>query len=657
MSSALERFHLRHVVWLLAALAMVAAPHIERLPVWITLLVIMLFAWRGYTALYGLALPRKWMLLLIAAGALGGIYISYGRILGRDSGIALLVVMLGLKLMEMAALRDAMILIFIAYFLVITNFLYSQTIPTMVFMLFAVWIITATMIGFQFRVRQPGYRYQLRTAGVMLLQAAPLMLVFFLLFPRVQGPLWGMPQDAYSGVTGLSDEMSPGSVSNLLTSDAVAFRVNFDSATPPATQQLYWRGPVMWDFDGRTWSAPRIPYALPRTLDSLDGAVEYAVTMEPHGKRWLFALDLPGKTPPRSMMTNDFQLLFQGQLTNRMRYDMISYLRYRDAAELPRYELQRALRLPAGANPRTRDLAKEMHKRATDDRAYVNAVLGMLRNQNFSYTTTPPLLGPNPVDEFLFTTLAGYCEHYASAFTVLMRAAGVPARVVTGYQGGEFNAVGNYMIVRQADAHAWVEVWLGSEGWTRVDPTAAVAPTRVQSGAVAAVPQGESVPLLLRGNFRWLHRAGLAWDSLANSWNQVVLGYAFDRQRQLMQRIGVDDATWQSMATVMFMATGAIMLVLALLMLRKLRAQRPDPVAAVYARFCQRLARRGLTRHPSEGPAAFSKRAATAHPELAAAIKTISDLYIRLRYGNEARPAEIGDLRRAVAAFRPRTWK
>ena len=652
MIHPLERFHLRHVGWLLASLALVTAPHTVRLPWWITVLVVVLFGWRAYVAFAGLALPRKWILLLTAAGALGGIYLSYGRVLGRDSGIALLVVMLALKLMEMATLRDAMVLIFIAYFLVITNFLYSQTIPTTVVMLLAMWLITATMIGFQFRTRQPGYRYQLRSAGAMLLQAAPLMLVLFLLFPRVQGPLWGMPQDAYSGVTGLSEDMSPGSVSNLLTSDAVAFRVNFESAAMPQTPQLYWRGPVMWDFDGYTWSASRVPYIIPRVFEPLDAGLEYTVTVEPHGKRWLFALDLPGKTPPRSAMTSDFQILFHNQLTNRVRYDMISHLRYRDAAQLPGYELQRALRLPPAANPRTRELARALRGQAADERAYLNAVLGMFRNQNFSYTTTPPLLGVNPVDEFLFTTLAGYCEHYASAFAVLMRAAGVPARIVTGYQGGEVNTLGNYMIVRQADAHAWVEVWLTGEGWTRVDPTAAVAPARVQSGAVAAVPQGEALPLLLRGDFRWLHRARLTWDSLANSWNQAVLGYTLDSQRELMRRVGIDDATWQSMLMVMFGVTGIVTLGLALVTLRKLRARRPDPAVAAYARFCAQLARRGVSRHPSEGPGAFSRRAAAAYPELAAAIRAISELYIRVRYTEHVDPGEMRHLQRAVAGFR-----
>jgi protein-glutamine gamma-glutamyltransferase len=642
----------RHISWLLGSLALVTAPHIERLPWWITLLVVTLFAWRAYLALYDLRLPHKWLLMLIAIGALGGIYITYGRILGRDSGVALLIVMLALKLMEMATLRDAMILIFIAYFLVITNFLYSQSIPTTVFMLIAMWAITSTMVGFQFRQRQPGYRYQLRFAGIMLLQSTPLMLVLFVLFPRMQGPLWGMPQDALASATGLSEEMSPGSVSSLLLSDAVAFRVTFESAIPPATQQLYWRGPVMWDFDGYTWTAPRVPYPTPRPFDALDNEVAYSVTVEPHGKRWLFALDLPLRTPARASMTSDFQILFQSPLTNRLRYDMLSTLRYRDRSELPRYEMQRALRLPGDGNPRARAMAADMRKRTVDDRAYINMVLAMFRNDNFSYTTTPPLLRADPVDEFLLSTRAGYCEHYASAFTFLMRAGGVPARVVTGYQGGEFNTFSNYMIVRQADAHAWSEVWLKDSGWTRVDPTAAVSPARVQTGVAAAVPQNEQLPLMLRGEYRWLHGARLTWDLLANSWNQLVLGYTMDNQRQLMQRIGISDATWQTLVIVMMLTTGVVTLALALLLLLSFRRSRPDPVIAADARFCRRLANRGVTRHPSEGPDAFCKRAAAIRPEIAAAIGSISRLYVHLRYGREAGSDEINELKRAVAVFR-----
>ncbi|MBI3054856.1 MAG: DUF3488 domain-containing transglutaminase family protein [Betaproteobacteria bacterium] len=653
MAPAAERLHPRHIGWLLVAVIMVAAPHAERIPWWITLLAAMLLAWRLYITLHGLHLPRKWLLLPIAAGGLAGIYISYGRILGRDAGVALLVIMLALKLLEMATLRDAMILIFICYFLVITNFLYSQSIPTALYLLGAVWIITATMIGFQFRGRQPGYWYQLRSAGTMLVQSAPLMLVLFVLFPRVQGPMWSLPQDAYAGITGLSDEMTPGSVSRLLLSDAIAFRVSFDAQIPQANR-LYWRGPVLWDFDGYRWTAPRVLYMAPREYQGLDDPVEYTVTVEPHNRRWLFALDLPSRVPPLSTMSNDFQLLHQTAVNNRVRYDMASHLNYRDNAELGRRELRRALALPANANPRSRELASQMRKTAGDERAYIAAVLGMFRRQNFYYTTTPPLLPrENPVDEFLFSTRAGFCEHFASSFAVLMRASGIPARIVTGYQGGELNTIGNYMTVRQADAHAWVEVWLQNDGWVRVDPTAAVSPARVEAGVAAAVPQAETLPFMMRGVYPWLRRARMAWDSAANSWNQAVLGYTQDRQRQLMRRVGIDDATWRSLATVMFIATGAITLVLAALMLQKLRASRPDPVTAAYLRFCERLARCGVKRHPSEGPDAFRKRAAAARPALASSIGSISEIYIRLRYGEAARTSDALQLKREVAGFSP----
>ncbi len=652
MTSASVRLPARHIVWLLLSLVMVMAPHAERVPWWVTVLALTLLAWRLYITLHGLSLPRKWLLFVIAAGALAGVYLSYGRILGRDSGVTLLLIMLTLKLLEMATLRDAMVLIFISYFLVITNFLYSQSIPTAIYLLAAVWLITATMIGFQYRTQQPGYAHQLKSAGIMLLQSAPLMLVLFVLFPRVQGPIWGMPQDAYAGMTGLSDQMSPGSVSRLIISDAIAFRVNFESQMP-AVNQLYWRGPVMWDFDGYTWTAPRIPFLVPREYQALDKPVDYAVTVEPHGKRWLFALDLPARTPPRSIVTNDFQILFQGNVTSRLRYDMTSHLSYRNEAAPSRYELQRALQLPGNANPRARELATTMRKQAPDERAYLTAVLAMFRSQNFYYTTTPPALASDPVDEFLFSTRAGFCEHYASAFALLMRAAGVPARIVTGYQGGEINTIGNYLTVRQADAHAWTEVWLDGSGWTRVDPTAAVSPARVEAGVAAAVPQTEPLSLLLRGEYAWVRRVRMTWDSVANSWNQLVLGYTQDRQRQLMRRAGIDDATWQGLATIMFIATAIIVLILTLLTLRKLRAARPDPIAAAYARFCERLSRRGVKRHPSEGPETFRKRALAARPELAQRINIISELYIRLRYGKSAGGDDAVRFERAVAEFRP----
>jgi protein-glutamine gamma-glutamyltransferase len=653
MTITSDKLQRRHIGWLVLALTMVIAPHGERVPWWVTLLAAALLGWRLYITYFDLSLPRKWLLAAIAAGAMGGIYLSYGRLLGRDPGVTLLLVMLALKLLEMATLRDAMVMVFLCYFLVITNFLYSQSIATALYMLCVVWVTTATMIGFQYRGMQPGYRMQLRGAAVMLMQSAPLMLVLFLLFPRVQGPLWGMPQDAFAGMSGLSDQMSPGSLSNLILSDEIAFRVSFAGKIPPLNQ-LYWRGPVLTDFNGYTWTAPRVPYFVRREYQRLSDPIEYTVTIEPHSRRWLFALDLPARVPPRSQISVDHQLYYQTIVSSRMRYDMASHLKYLDNAEPGRFDLRRALQLPAGRNPRSRELAIKLRGAAVDERDYIKTVLGMFRNENFFYTTVPPLLHENPVDEFLFETRAGFCEHYASSFAVMMRAAGIPARIVTGYQGGEMNTVGNYLTVRQADAHAWVEVWLNGDGWVRVDPTAAVSPARVEAGVAAAVPQSE-MPVMMRVDYEWLQEVRQTLDSFANSWNQAVLGYNQERQVQLMRRIGIDDATWKSLVMAMMVATGAITLVLAALMLNKLRALRPDPVVATYARFCRKLAKLGVPRQPYEGPEAFRRRASRALPTNSPAIDSISALYIRMRYGeasaDRSRDEDLMQLRREVKNF------
>ena len=640
---------LRNALWLLAALALVAAPHVERLPSWVTTLAVMLMLWRIYLGHRHLPLPRKWLLLIIVTGATAGIYLSYRTIFGRDAGVALLIVMLALKLMETQSRRDAILLILLGYFIVITNFFYSQTIATALYMLLCVWIITAGMIGLHY-TQPAGYRDQLRTAALLLAQSAPLMLALFLLFPRVQGPLWGLPQDAYSGMTGLSDTMSPGSLSSLSLSDAVAFRVTFTSPLP-SPKQLYWRGPVLWDFDGRTWTAPRFFYGEPR-FQTAGVPIEYEVTLEPHNKRWLFALEFPARLPPHSRLTGDFQLISNTPVTSRLRYGMVSYPNTGYGIAESRMVLRRALQLPPGFNPRTIELAQSLRRQFPDDRALVDEVLSMFRKQKFFYTTVPPLLGTNSVDEFLFDTKSGFCEHYASAFAVLMRAAGIPARIVTGYQGGEINPVGNYMIVRQADAHAWTEVWFPDSGWVRVDPTAAVSPLRVESGIAAAVPRTDPLPLMVRGDYPLLRQLRLNWDSIANNWNQWVLGYNPERQRHLLSRVGIDDATWRTLAVILMATTGLITLALALLMLRKLKTAVHDPAKRAYHRFCARLERKNLPRDPAEGPLDYAARLSRLRPDLAAAASAITRLYVALRYGTNADTDALHDLERRVRQFR-----
>jgi transglutaminase-like putative cysteine protease len=640
---------LHHVLWLVLALALVTAPHATRLPWWVVALVATLGAWRAYLGYARHALPSRWLLLAIVIVATVGIYLNYRTIFGRDAGVALLVVMLALKLLEMRSLRDAMLLIFLGYFLVITNFLYSQTILTGLYMLACVWIITATMLNLHYGRDEPPFRRQLRVSGVLLVQSVPLMLVLFLLFPRVSGPLWGLPHDAYSGVSGLSDTMSPGSLSSLSLSDAVAFRVRFDSDIPPPNTR-YWRGPVMFDFDGQTWSASRFIYGTPR-FSNTGEPTNYVVTLEPHNKRWLFALDVPARAVPHSATGADFQIRSFSPVTNRMRYDMASFLDYKYGADENAMALHRARLLPPGFNPRTVELAQTMRRRFSDDRTLMREILSMFRQQNFFYTLTPPLLGQHSVDEFLFNTRRGFCEHYASAFAVLMRAAGVPTRVVTGYLGGEVNELGDYLIVRQADAHAWVEVWFPDEGWVRVDPTAAVSPLRVEAGISAAVPRSDPLPMLVRGDFELLRQLRFTWDLMANSWNQWVLGYTPERQRQLLVGMGIDDTTWYTLTAIMLVLAGIIVVILALFMLRRLRTHAGDPARTVYLRFCEKLRRKGLSRAAEEGPIDYAQRLERARPDLAFPVSVITRLYVSLRYGSDSDPGSLDQLRQHVKEF------
>lgn len=648
MSAAIS---LRHMLWLAGAFVMVAAPHVQRMPWWLSLLAFTLTAWRLYLARTRLPLPHRIIFALVALGSTAGVYLHYGAIFGREAGVALLVVMLALKALETRTLREGMLLVFLYYFLVITNFLYSQTIPTALYMLGCVWVITSSMIGLHYIERPRTLRHQWQTAGVLLAQSIPLMLVLFILFPRVQGPLWGMPADGRRATSGLSESMSPGSMSELTLSEAVAFRATFRSAIPPVNR-LYWRGPVLVDYDGRTWHAPRPVFGAP-DFTARSARIDYTVTVEPHGKPWLFALDLPGTLPPNTLATRDFQLIATRPVTTRLRYDMVSFLDYEYGGDKPDESVTRALRLPPGYNPRTLALARELRALHRDERKIVQAVLTRFNAEGYSYTLSPPLLGEHAVDEFLFSAKSGFCEHFASAFAVLMRAAGVPARVVTGYHGGELNPFGDYLIVRQADAHAWTEVWFQDAGWVRVDPTAAVAPARIERGFAATAVGGGALPLFMRTDLPILRELRLTFDSLANSWNQWVLGYTPERQRALLMRAGLDDATWHTLAGLLLAATGIITMVLAWITLRRLRVRVTDPVKLAYTAFCEKLRRLGLERARMEGPLAYAGRVASARPDLDGQVRAFVELYVTLRYAGGSTPHQVNRLQELAHEFRP----
>jgi transglutaminase-like putative cysteine protease len=632
---------------LLLAMAVLAAPHAQRLPMWVTGALVACIGWRALVTWHGWPLPARWILVVLAIVLSAGVILSYGPVLGRDASVALLAVMMGLKCLELRALRDAQVVICLGYFLIITNFLYSQTMLTAAVMLAVLMWLTATTVMLQDRGRQLQPLHAGRLAGTLVLYAAPLMLALFLLFPRVQGPVFGFPQATSSGVTGLSDSMSPGDLSNLGLSDEVAFRVQFHG-TPPRVSDLYWRGPVLWDFDGRTWRSNQPPSGTGQ-YDVLSPPIQYTVTLEAHHTRWLFAIDLPGSQPPVTELTSDLQLIAQRPVRLRERYTINSHLDYRLGVTETPGALQRALRLPAGFNPRSVRLASELRARAADDRDVVEQALNVFRTQLFFYTLVPPELGRDSVDEFLFDTRRGFCEHYASAFVFLMRAAGVPARVVTGYQGGEMNPVGNYLLVRQAEAHAWAEVWLRGAGWVRVDPTAAVSPARIQVGMAAAVPRSDPVPLALRTDLELLKHIRMTLDAVTNSWNQWVLGYTPDRQRRLFSGAGLGTPSWGDLALMMLVVSALVVAAIAALTLKRLH-EGQDAVQSAYRRFAKKLARRGIVRAPAEGPVDFARRAASQDPALADAVARVTDLYVALRYGTAPRSA-LPELRRLVRAF------
>jgi protein-glutamine gamma-glutamyltransferase len=637
---------LRHLFWLLAGLALVAAPHTPRLPWWLNLIALILVAWRVYLGWGKRALPKQWLLALFVAGGLLGVYFTYRTIFGRDSGVALLVLFLSLKLLELHHQRDAMVLVLLAYFLALTNFFYSQTLPTAGLMFASVLVNTASLVNFA----APGraLRANLKTAGVLLAQAGPVMLILFFLFPRIQGPLWGLPQDAYSGITGLSDSMSPGLISRLSQSDAIAFRVKFQKDAP-AKPQLYWRGPVFWQFDGRTWRAGEFRSFGQLRFEATGKPYDYEITLEPHDHNWLFALELAAKIPPNASVTTDYMLISRTPVRNRVRYDMSSYTNFTTRGADDPNELRQGLQLPQGFNPRARGLAREWAASLATDAAIAQRALSYFREAGFVYTLEPPLLGRDSVDEFLFGSKQGFCEHYASSFVFLMRAAGVPARVVTGYQGGDINPVDGYMIVRQSDAHAWAEVRLKGRGWVRFDPTAAASPVRVESGVAAAVPNTDPLPLMTRTSLIWLREMRYNWDALANKWNQLVLGYNPERQRQFLTSFGMNEPSWENMAMTLFWSVCGVLALLTAWLLRRIRTS--DPVQRPWLKFCAKLRKKGSPRSPYEGPVDFVARAAERHPGDAERIRAIGERYIALRYGELADPRVLADLRMLVREF------
>jgi protein-glutamine gamma-glutamyltransferase len=652
-----------NILLLLATCALVLLPHASHLPLWVVPACTVLMGWRAWITFRGNRLPPRWLLLPLALALLLGVGLTYKTIFGREAGVAMLALLLALKMLEIRAKRDLFVVLFLCFFLLLAGYFHSQSLISAALTVVAVIAILATQASYQYTGSLPALGVRLRLAATIVGLAVPLTLVLFVLFPRVEGPLWGLPQDAHAGRTGLSDTMEPGNISRLARSDAIAFRARFEAA-PPAQAQLYWRAVVMSDYDGRTWR-PRVGgERRPVNLELEGEPVRYQITLEPHGKRWVFVLDMPQQLPEieghQLRATSELQVLAARPMDKRVRYDGVSHLAYRLEAHADMRALSPWLALPSGYNPRSLALARELRSRSTSPEAAVATVLQMFRTQPFRYTLEPPLLGTHAVDDFLFGTRAGFCEHFSGAFVVLMRAMGIPARVVTGYQGGDINPADGYMAVRQSDAHAWAEVWMEGKGWLRVDPTAAVAPERIEQNLDSVIPRtalGGLIRLDASRNVllaQWM-RLRHSWEAINNSWNQWVLTYNPERQRDLLRRLGFEQPDWRAMAIALVVCGG---LAAAFTVALALRRPRADPVDALYRRLCLRMERLGLPRLPHEGPRAYGARLCAPDSPLSAsrkqAVTRFLTLYEALRYGapDRAAPGSLANLKSLLSECR-----
>jgi len=653
----------RTVSLLFISLALLILPHATRLPVWTLIATFVFMLWRFQHERLGWPLPGRFQKILLMMLIVIGIIFSFGDISSRLPFTAMFVTLLGLKFLELRTRRDLLVILFLGYFLVITHFLDNQNIVMAVYMFGAILLQTTALISFNRKqdILKSEFRDDARLALTMLLQALPIMLVLFILFPRLSNPLWAIPTGGAGGVTGLSDEMAPGQISSLTQSTAVAFRVEFHSERPES-KQLYWRGPVFTHYDGYRWSKISYIHGKKIKLEEPTQQVDYTVTLEANNKPWLLALDLPshfvmkpsihyplnksGHIPGFGKITSDYQLLSRLPVTERKQYRMISNLQYK-TPEISFKQSQAALQLPDNVGDKLLAFAQDLRARHSRDADLIQAMLNYFSQQEFFYTLTPRPLSNQPMQQFLFETREGFCEHYASSFTLVMRAAGIPARVVTGYQSSEINPYGDYLVVRQSDAHAWTEVWLEDRGWVRIDPTAAVAPERILQG-LDALPEFSISPVLLGDTVlaaAWL-KLSRSWDAVNNAWYKWVLGYNHAEQQKLLEKLGLSNLHIVPIAMIILASIGFLVALFSFFMLSNKKQQ--DPVGVLYERFCHIMGKRGTPRHNHEGPSDYCNRLIANYPQLAAPLKSITTTYIRYRYTRHQRPDEIYLLRQAI---------
>ncbi|MFC6632328.1 transglutaminase TgpA family protein [Microbulbifer taiwanensis] len=654
MTQPAERLPRESLLWIFAAQFAALLPQFAQLPLWIVFAWAFAVYWRLEVFRGRRDLPGRAVKLLAVALAVGGLALSYRRWFALEPMVALLAVSFTLKNLELVSRRDAFLSLLLAYFVAATLFVYEQTIPYALYGIVCVVIITAALAA-QLGNFSARPRRALGLSLKLLAQAVPLMLLLFIVMPRL-GPLWAVPQNSASASTGVSDSMTPGDFTRLSQSDQPALRISFDGPVPPP-EQRYWRGLVYSDFDGRRWSQgygvdPREGGAVhwkgrEQLLPEVGPRYRYRVIQEATNNPWLFAMARPISDTRGVGETEDERIVRRGPVYSRFAYEVRSWPRETlgEIHALGDFERRRNLQLPGGGNPRTRAWAEEL-RRAGFGAEEISRRLLAFYNRSFTYTLKPPALGADSVDEFLFGSQQGFCEHFAGSYVFAMRAAGIPARVVAGYQGGEWVAKEEYLLVRQYDAHAWAEIWIAGRGWQRVDPTAAVAPERIRDGLQsAAADEFMQDSLLPLHRMAFLNRLRLEWDMINYRWYQTVISFDSDKQQNLLQRI-LGEVSPLRLATFIAVPMAAALLGILLWLWFSGRGETLPATSRLYRKFCRRMARAGMARRSGEAPRDFARRVRAEKPELAPMVERITAAFEKAAYFDD--PAAEKQLRRLL---------
>jgi transglutaminase-like putative cysteine protease len=636
------------LIFLLSSIGLIVFPHVYHIPITIFCFFCLMLTWRFVGIWKQNWLPGMLVILLLATCGISLLYNQHQGIFGRDPGTNLFITALGLKLLEIKTERDLYLVTYLAFIVAASQFLFEQSILMSAYILLVCCLLLATLVCINSCKAQT--LAALKTAGIITIQALPIAIVLFVLFPRVEAPKWLLFNELHHARSGLSDSMEPGSISELGLSEELVFRVKFDGPIPPSRQR-YWRGPVLSHTDGKRWT--QVMFQMPLVSPVVSGtAYQYTIMMEPQDKKWVFGLDMPTEFSTLLTLNAGYQLITLESADKRAEYKVTSYPEY-NTGLINVSENKTATQLPGEPSERINQLVTQLHGFDSAPDIFIQQLLNHFKTEDFHYTLTPPLLDENPIESFLFKTRYGFCSHYASAFVYLMRVAHIPARVVTGYQGGELNKSGNFLEIRQADAHAWAEVWLKDRGWVRIDPTASIAPERIERDSNVDLQTIYGVAgvnhYLPQTTYDWLKKTRQLWSSVDYSWQRWVINYDNKSQTNFLSSFGINDI--KIMVYWMIGLIGLITAVLCWFLLYQ-KPKTTDQVLLAYKRFCKKLTKHGLLRAAGEGAKDFAERLKIKFPEQAADIDQITGLFIKLRYERSATPQDLQQLKILVRLFR-----